>query len=740
MRIKNGIHIIAILGFGIMTISVGCAKNLGPPPPTPTPTCTPFGCADFLLKGSAAHDVKFLGTRSQSAGGRNWTVYQYAFPLPYASIEATPVNSYTPLPTFTSVPNCTIFPCGGGCVCKATNTPVPYCTPDQCWLNPCECRSTNTPVFSPTATSKATVCYTTTPTTPGGTGVMICGTPTPDCTMCGQWSSWIPGWCDKTAICNLSPTNTPVPWCTPNQCNSTCDCIPTNTPKALETNTPLPSWTPTWSPTPVMLMMYQGYFYLTAEAIVGWLNNYGNLDESPILHLYNTSFPTWGDEDSTIYERGPDIMFSWCGNQPAISRPTPDPFAEPAVLCIQDYELREAGRFEDGDINYYRMGLSIQEGIDRPCKRTEDKMIEITGLNPTAYNALSAQTPAGIYIGCMQNTYTYTPTPASSVVPTDTPPPSVATCITPQFTVVINPTSVSYDPNFLSDTELLVNVGINTVSGPTPEPTLFEFKVVSAQDTNTLMLSAPPTDVQMDWTRSVLVFKPQATGSDTTGSLLNPVGLKYRIDINYGGCFLQSYTIEQDEINKARQEYKWFKEVGSYTGAVPARAIFKVVDPRLRVGSTAHYVNFYDDTITSIDNAVHAIYGSVQYSCSWRSPYVNIDPSIGSNFGSYHLFGRAVDCYPYGIGTTTAADWQREWGNLVALTTAALLERNNIEIRENVADAYNGWRAIPLGEPLYNLNPPESPGQQRRYNYIDTTGGNTIEQGYIRAFQLHMRN
>ena len=748
---KNAICFLALFLF-LMALSSGCGKSAGPgvSSPTPTPTCAPIGCADFIITS-----MKFTGISNQTVDGQSWMVYEYVAPIPLASFQATAVATIPPRSTNTPKPN----------IYTPTNTPVPFCPWGNCpWLNfgECVCKETTTPVPLPSFTPANTVCITTT-----GTPVSICGTPTPVCTVCDVWIVV----CISGHVCDPRPTNTPKPWCTPGACNSSCVCTLTpSTPVPVSTCTPeplVPADTPV--PTPPFVMLNQGYVNFKVEAMAGWQDNSGFLDTAPDFNIYKTYFPTRSDNETDSWRMGYNGLYS-CNGDSTVTRPTPSPFATPKILCNgSSGYVFEGERFYDGDVLYFRASITERYNTvgttERPCKRMEDRMLKITGLNPAAYAAIPAISYTPVSLPCVpvENTPTTIPTIATPPTP-PTPATSVTVgitvVVTPAFTIVIDATAVSEDENFISDTELTINY---TIVGTPPPTADYDIKVVSDQKTDTLMMSAEPTGLVVDKTAQTIKFKPQATGSSTEGSLNDPKGLQYKIEIDYLGSLVAFYIIKQDDINRARQEYKWFSEnhvligtatpVGtatplgsatptgsptatpsdSYGMNVPVRADFSTpVDARLHVGNTSHYPadKFLNRQLTTINNAIIAIstFASAAYSCSWRSPYVNHDPSVGSKWNSPHLKGKAVDCpQPRGVAETPV-NFQTDWSSIIGCAEYVLLEQGGTMYRYHDAGT-DKWYLLPQSNAYYD--------GIRTWGYIPS---GTIELGFQSATHFHLDN
>ncbi len=321
-------------------------------------------------------------------------------------------------------------------------------------------------------------------------------------------------------------------------------------------------------------------------------------------------------------------------------------------------------------------------------------------------------------------TPTITPTSVSTPVSTDTPAPAQT------ITVNIDSQTIAKEHNFISNGLLEIPYSF---TGTVPADVDYDFQVVSNQTVNDVMKTGAPTELTVDKINKRIKFKPQATGSSINGTSNRSIGLKYRITFLYKSTPTQTFDIEQDDINRARQEYKWFQENG-ISIYVPNRDAFGGINNKLYVGtSAANYPieAFLNRQLTQLHTSISGSYPNVFYTSTWRNPYFNL--YLGSEWTSQHLLGKAVDCNPAGAGQS-AADYQLQWNTVITLADYCLLEMGGRILRSSGT----GWYDLEPGDDYYQVG--------RTWGYIPTeddvlNGDSTnIEIGYQRATHYHLDN
>ena len=322
-------------------------------------------------------------------------------------------------------------------------------------------------------------------------------------------------------------------------------------------------------------------------------------------------------------------------------------------------------------------------------------------------------------VSCPGDAPTYSPT--STPQPTNTPPPPP----TPAMTVIVNiaTATIAKEYNFISGGLLEIPY---TFTNSIPADADYDFQIISNQTTNNVMRTGAPEEVIIDKINKKIKFKPQATGSSINGTANRPLGLKYKIVFLYKAIPTQEFYIEQDDINRARQEYKWFQENGA-TIYVPNRDVFIGVDSKLYVGTTAaNYPKeaFLNRQLTQLHTSISAIYPNVFYTSTWRNPYFNL--YLGSDWASQYLLGKAVDCKPEGAGQTPE-QFKEQWDIVITLADICLLEK---EGRGILRSSVNDLSPLNENDPYYAPN--------RTWGYI--APGDTIELGYKNATHYHLDN
>ncbi|MCX7641556.1 MAG: hypothetical protein N2Z20_02845 [Elusimicrobiales bacterium] len=258
----------------------------------------------------------------------------------------------------------------------------------------------------------------------------------------------------------------------------------------------------------------------------------------------------------------------------------------------------------------------------------------------------------------------------------------------------IDTQTIAKEHNFLSTCLLEVPYSF---TGGTPADIDYDFQVVSNQTVNDKMKTGAPTELVIDKTNKKIKFKPQATGSSIDGTKDKPVGLKYKIIFIYKGTPVQYYYIEQDDINRARQEYQWFQENG-ISIYVPNRDAFGGINSKLYVGTpAANYLieAFLNRQLTQLHTSISGSYPNVLYTSTWRNPYWNL--YLGSEWTSQHLLGKAVDCKPAGAGQT-AINYKNQWSTVITLADFCLLEMGGRILKSSVT----GWYNLVSGDDYYN--------------------------------------
>jgi len=234
------------------------------------------------------------------------------------------------------------------------------------------------------------------------------------------------------------------------------------------------------------------------------------------------------------------------------------------------------------------------------------------------------------------------------------------------------------------------------------------------------MKTAPPAGgpiPNIDHANRQFSFIPQhGEGNSPAGTAERTKGLRYRLRFRYKDSYPYEFIIEQDDVNRARQEQKIIHP----NETVPAIEQYKGVETRLFKGTTASTCfpdrnMWLDQGIGAIDNSIYnGGYPNVYYSCSWRSPYYN--KTISDYFG--HPSGKAVDCRPAGENQT-AQDYQQQWDVIVTIGTTVLLENGDRITKSNS----RGWYPLSKEDADYNPQYPD-----RTWGY--KRPGETIEIGY----------
>jgi hypothetical protein len=336
----------------------------------------------------------------------------------------------------------------------------------------------------------------------------------------------------------------------------------------------------------------------------------------------------------------------------------------------------------------------------------------------------------------------------------------------------INVSTVNADENFISGSQLTISYTLNG----TPAAA-YSFEVVADQTTNSTMKTGAPLQSPggvagsvLDPSNKTIKFYPQvASDASIVGTNTRSAGLRYRIKYIEGAASVPDIIIEQDDINRARQEYQWFKEKAIIVGStnsnnmdVPARSEFGGVVEAIAAGKT--YSNgtvinypasvFRSGNLDEIHTWVLELVGVTNpyYTSSWRCPYINL--KAGSNWLSKHLAGQAADVRPSGINQTPE-NYQYQWGELGVFFDKVLIEAYGIDnngdgvneitfsdpiLRASTITTNGGWHLIPssAGPSCYYL-------LNRRWSYIPTDIERSvygdppnIEVGFLRAEWYHI--
>jgi len=220
-------------------------------------------------------------------------------------------------------------------------------------------------------------------------------------------------------------------------------------------------------------------------------------------------------------------------------------------------------------------------------------------------------------------------------------------------------------------------------------------------------------------------------GSSETGSGDRTDGLKYQIRFLRSGddSVFGRFRIEQDTVNRAREEYNVFN-------MTVARDSFSTVDAALHVGTTRSLYPrtvWMDNGISGLHTTISASYPNVAYSSTWRSPY--FAKTFGSGLTGKHALGKAVDADPAGNNQDAQA-FHDQWSTMSSIGSRCLLERQadilrNSDFVGGGHPAYNngGWRLLPEGDPYFDRD------TVRHYNYVPP--GATLEWGYSQATHYH---
>jgi len=279
---------------------------------------------------------------------------------------------------------------------------------------------------------------------------------------------------------------------------------------------------------------------------------------------------------------------------------------------------------------------------------------------------------------------------------------------------------IGKDPDFISEETLTIKYRI------TPDVLVksdYTWEIEKAQ-TASIIKTGDSSNPEIDHANKQFSFKPQHDeGSSPSGSSNRTKGLKYNLKFKYNSTYPFTFTIEQDDINRARQESKII------FSKVPARDKYKEVNTRLFKGTTVSCFPdrkmWLDQDIGTIDTNIYNSYSNVWYSCSWRSPYFN--KHLGSNSFA-HPSGKAVDCRPDGQNQT-AQDYKNQWDTIKGMGTTVLLELGGRILRSK----NTGWKKLTPTDSYYDSNHPN-----RTWEYKEP--GATIELGYRNASHYHIAN
>ena len=319
---------------------------------------------------------------------------------------------------------------------------------------------------------------------------------------------------------------------------------------------------------------------------------------------------------------------------------------------------------------YYYRDIKVKVKYDPNSVVCAYTPTEIPPATPT-YTFSKTPTITPIYA-----TYTDTPTRTPSqiiasdtptetpfqIIASDTPTTEIPTNTQTPGVVVIDTQTINADPEFLSTKLLGIQYSFN---GPEPDQSDYDFEILSDQISNDVMMTGEPTDISINKETREIFFRPQATGSRELGTSVKSVGLRYRINYRLNNQIMNFFIIEQDEVNRARQEYQWFKESVVSTLSVPGRSAFSGINQTLHsldMGSTRHNYNasdYYSGTLQTMHNLLVANLPDIHYTCSWRAPYKN--RSVGSGWTSKHLFAKAFDIYTNGTTRPTPAQFKNAW-------------------------------------------------------------------------------
>jgi len=251
---------------------------------------------------------------------------------------------------------------------------------------------------------------------------------------------------------------------------------------------------------------------------------------------------------------------------------------------------------------------------------------------------------------------------------------------------------IGKDPNFISDETLTIKYKIvpNILSASE-----CSWEVVKDQITNSIKTD-DPNNYNPDYANNQFSFKSQHAEEDpNAGSYNKTKGLKYKLKFKHKAIYFIDFIIEQDDINRARQESKIIHP----NETVPDRTKYKGVKERLYKGTTtAHFRNrnmWLDQGIGAIDETIrgnNAYTDKVWYSCSWRSPYYN---KTKSEYFT-HPSGKAVDCRPEGKDQTKQ-NYHDQWDTIKEMGTTVLLEKGGKILRSK-----SKWYPLEPGDPSYS--------------------------------------
>lgn len=363
----------------------------------------------------------------------------------------------------------------------------------------------------------------------------------------------------------------------------------------------------------------------------------------------------------------------------------------------------------------------------------QQQQITISGLSNENYVVLakSLNAAGALEAGCTQ-------TLTAATCPTGNNTGSTQT--QPSFQISI--ADINKDENFLGGTTLTVPYTTTLADND------YAITVTSEGSTQTTMTTKAIAagDVTILKTEKNITIKCSSEGSSTNGIATKTTGLKYKIAFTKSSdnTDLGNFIIEQDDINRAREEYHVI--IASTCQAVPARSAFKSdLDNALYVGTA--YTNFGKNFLCATTGGIDAIhtkligindatsqqakYSSPYYSCSWRAPYHN--KSVSTATCSPHVKGAACDSKPAG-SSQTAQDFSDQFDDIKNSYNHWILEQGGKEIRIWSELAKNpssdGWKKQAAGDP--------NPGQL--FSYIDATKTPAIEDGYKIASHYHLED
>lgn len=197
------------------------------------------------------------------------------------------------------------------------------------------------------------------------------------------------------------------------------------------------------------------------------------------------------------------------------------------------------------------------------------------------------------------------------------------------FNIDIDEDNVAKNANFLAGKDLIIPYKF---LDDKPKESDMGFEIESLRSSESFM-KTPTATITHDYAnRRLKVTIPQNTGSSTSWYDKKTVGLMYEIIYKVNGSIKQRFTIEQDDINRARQEYQArglsYQDREKF-GVI--QALYLGETPRKNYPKEA----FLEDGYKKIYDILKATYYTITFTSTWRNPYFN--KAIRSGDGSKHL-------------------------------------------------------------------------------------------------------